>query len=207
MRLPEEQISVPGQVRPMRIRRAIRQATTRYKAGARSIRSMAPSWRSSTQQPFLSTLNSMSISQRARHQSIGSLTAAASVATRLVNRRHSIRSTPGGAPYSRATIQAGLTDLFLPAFSSTRRAQRCWRTMRAAPIHACVVEEAVRRHRLAPPVACLGHAGRGRRRYTLHQWPRSPVQARIAQIELPNSVSVHAVDLLAICAMQRREKT
>lgn len=41
------------------------------------MRSIAPNWSASTRQPFFSTLNRISISQRARYQSISSTTAAA----------------------------------------------------------------------------------------------------------------------------------
>ena len=47
-----------------------------------------------------------------------------------------------------------------------------------------VVEAAVRRHRLAPALACLGHAGHRVGRHSFHQKPRSLVQARIAELEL-----------------------
>src|SRR5471032_405497 len=52
------------------------------------------------------------------------------------------------------------------------------------PVHTGVVEEPIRRHRLAPPIACLRHAGRRFGCHSLHQYPRSSVQARIAQIEV-----------------------
>src|SRR5471032_1545245 len=52
------------------------------------------------------------------------------------------------------------------------------------PVDASVVEEPIRRHRLAPSIACLRHAGRRFGRHSLHQYPRSSVQARIAQIEV-----------------------
>jgi hypothetical protein len=45
-----------GQLRPLRIRYATRQATTMNRASARSKRSMADSCSSSTSQPFFSTL-------------------------------------------------------------------------------------------------------------------------------------------------------
>jgi len=53
-----------------------------------------------------------------------------------------------------------------------------------ASVHAVIVEEAVRRHRLTPAVAGLRHTHRRLRRQSLHQHPRSLVQARVAQIEL-----------------------
>src|SRR5471032_1227878 len=52
------------------------------------------------------------------------------------------------------------------------------------PFDLVVVEEAVRRHRLAPALACLGHAGHRVGRHSFHQKPRSLIQARIAELEL-----------------------
>src|SRR5471032_580478 len=52
------------------------------------------------------------------------------------------------------------------------------------PVDVPVVEEAVRRHRLAPTLACLGHTGHRVSRQSFHQKPRSLVQARIAELEL-----------------------
>ena len=53
-----------------------------------------------------------------------------------------------------------------------------------APVHAVIVEEAVRRHRLAPAIASLRHTHRRLHRQSLHQHPRALVQARITQIKL-----------------------
>src|SRR5260370_41524555 len=52
------------------------------------------------------------------------------------------------------------------------------------PLNLLVSEEALRRYRLAPTVAGLRHAGRRVGRHSLHQKPRSLVQARIAQVQL-----------------------
>src|SRR5260370_3096505 len=52
------------------------------------------------------------------------------------------------------------------------------------PLNLLVSEEALRRYRLAPTVAGLRHAGGRVGRHSLHQKPRSLVQARIAQVQL-----------------------
>ncbi len=52
------------------------------------------------------------------------------------------------------------------------------------PLDLVVVEEAVRRHRFAPAMACLRHTGRRVGRHSFHQKPRSLVQARVAQVQL-----------------------
>jgi hypothetical protein len=51
----------------------MRQATTWNSASGRSSRSIELNCSASTRQPFFSTLNSISISQRARYQSISSI--------------------------------------------------------------------------------------------------------------------------------------
>ncbi len=52
------------------------------------------------------------------------------------------------------------------------------------PLNLVVVEEAVRRDRLAPVPACLWHAGRRLGCQSFHQCPRSLVQARVAKGEV-----------------------
>ena len=52
------------------------------------------------------------------------------------------------------------------------------------PLDFVVIEEAVRRYRFAPTVACLRHTGRRVSRHSFHQKPRSLVQARVAQVQL-----------------------
>src|SRR5271168_663721 len=53
------------------------------------------------------------------------------------------------------------------------------------PLDLVVVEEAVRRHRFAPAMTRLRHTGRRVGRHSFHQKPRSLVQARVAQVQLP----------------------
>jgi RHS repeat-associated protein len=53
-----------------------------------------------------------------------------------------------------------------------------------AAVDAVVVEEAVGRHRFASALACLRYTGRRVGSKSLHQNPRSRVQARIAKVEL-----------------------
>jgi hypothetical protein len=52
------------------------------------------------------------------------------------------------------------------------------------PLDFIVIEEAVRRNRLAPAVACLRYAYRRLCRQLLDQCPRSFVHARVAKVEV-----------------------
>src|SRR5471032_1233182 len=71
------------------------------------------------------------------------------------------------------------------------------------PIHVRVVEEAVRRHRLAPPVACLGTLAVGVAAILSISVLARRFRRASPRSSCPNSVAVHAVDLLAICAVQK----
>ena len=94
-----------GQVRPSRISRAMRQDTTMNSVSARSIFSRLASCSASTRQPFFKTWNSISISQRARYQSMSSMIWADVVTSRLVSSRQHTGLTPAGASISLATRQ------------------------------------------------------------------------------------------------------
>lgn len=52
------------------------------------------------------------------------------------------------------------------------------------PVDILVFKEAVRRHRPAPTLICLGHTGHRVGRQSLHQKRRSLVQAGTAELEL-----------------------
>ncbi|CAE6943688.1 hypothetical protein R69927_07817 [Paraburkholderia domus] len=89
--------------------RAIRHDTTMYSASAFSTRSICESCSASTRQAFFRTLKNISISHLARYQSMSSMSASASPASRLVTRRQMTGFTPAGASTSYASTQVSVT--------------------------------------------------------------------------------------------------